>query len=70
VIGRGRSHGTQERSFPGELGPLGLTCEARVGLVASLLEHPAAIWQSGEEDFGLKHLVRESKIFNQSLSNP
>jgi hypothetical protein len=31
---------------------LGLTCEARVGLVASLLEHPTVIWQSGEEVFG------------------
>jgi hypothetical protein len=30
----------------------GLTCEARVGLVASLLEHPATIWQPGEEVFG------------------
>jgi hypothetical protein len=29
-----------------------LTCEARVGLVAILLEHPAVIWQPGEEIFG------------------
>jgi hypothetical protein len=41
---------------------LGLTCEARVGLVALLLEHPAAIWQSREEVFA-KHLARETKIF-------
>jgi hypothetical protein len=27
----------------------GLTCEARVGFVAILLEHPAVIWQLGEE---------------------
>jgi hypothetical protein len=30
----------------------GLTCEARVGLVAILLEHPGVIWQPGEEVFG------------------
>jgi hypothetical protein len=29
-----------------------LTCEARVGLIASLLEHIEAIWQPGEEVFG------------------
>jgi hypothetical protein len=27
-----------------------LTCEARVGLVAILLEHPRVIWQYEEED--------------------
>jgi hypothetical protein len=32
----------------------GLTCEARVGLVAILLEHPIVIWQLGEEVLGEK----------------
>jgi hypothetical protein len=40
----------------------GLTCEARVGLVASLLEHPTSIWQSGEEFFS-EHLIRVIKYF-------
>jgi hypothetical protein len=31
-------------SFPGVLFSLGLTCGARVGLVAILLEHLAATW--------------------------
>jgi hypothetical protein len=38
----------------------GLTCEARVGLVAILLEHPTIIWQPGEEVFG-EHLRRVTK---------
>jgi hypothetical protein len=40
----------------------GLTCEARVGLVVSLLEHPTTIWQSGEEFLG-EHLIRVIKYF-------
>ena len=46
----------------------GLTVTARVGLVASLLEHPAAIWQSGEEVFGEKLNKGNKTIFN--LKNP
>jgi hypothetical protein len=40
----------------------GLTCEGRVGLVVSLLEHPTTIWQSGEEVFG-EYLIRVIKSF-------
>jgi hypothetical protein len=51
----------------------GLTCEAMVGLVASLLEHPTTIWQLGEEVFG-ETSNKGNKIFSisrtlNSLSN-
>jgi hypothetical protein len=46
----------------------GLTVTARVGLVASLLEHPAASWQPREEVFG-ETLNKGNKTF-AILRNP
>jgi hypothetical protein len=51
VLGWGRSHMACDiLSVKTQF--LGLTCEAREGLVASLLEHPTTIWKSREEVFG------------------
>jgi hypothetical protein len=61
VIGRGRSHGAKERPFR-KNSILWADLTARVGLVASLLEHPTTIWQSGEEAL-VKHLIRVIKSF-------